>query len=103
VDDIRYCPLAPTIKDPTIIEDLMRKPGPGMLLEAAHTLGLHLAESWMVGDTVSDMLAGRHAGTRTILVETGYGAAFHHDKASVDHVVADLSEAVARILNDACG
>ena len=99
VDGIYFCPLAPTIKDSTVIEDPMRKPGPGMLLQAAEEMGLDLAKSWMVGDTVSDMLAGRNAGSRTILVQTGYGAAFKHDRACIDHEAADLTAAVAHILD----
>ena len=100
INDIYFCPLAPTIKDNTVIEDPMRKPGPGMLLQAAAELGLDLAASWMVGDTVSDMLAGRNAGCRTILVRTGYGAQFAHGRASIDHTVTDMSEAAEIILNE---
>ena len=100
VDAIYFCPLAPNIKDPTVIEDPMRKPGPGMLQQAAEEMGLDLARSWMVGDTVSDMLAGRNAGCRTILVRTGYGDRFSHDKACADLEVADLAEATQHILNE---
>ncbi len=39
-----------------------RKPGPGMLLQAAADLGLDLARSWTVGDKASDIEAGRAAG-----------------------------------------
>ncbi|WP_431285556.1 D-glycero-alpha-D-manno-heptose-1,7-bisphosphate 7-phosphatase [Humitalea sp. 24SJ18S-53] len=39
-----------------------RKPGPGMLLEAARDLGLDLGESVMLGDRASDMLAALAAG-----------------------------------------
>jgi len=45
-----------------------RKPAPGMLLDAAAALGLDLSRSWMVGDTDSDIAAGRAAGCRTLLV-----------------------------------
>ncbi len=45
-----------------------RKPAPGMLLDAAATLGLDLGVCWMVGDTDSDVLAGRAAGCRTLLI-----------------------------------
>ena len=38
-----------------------RKPGPGMLQAAAETLSLDLARSWIVGDTASDIAAGRNA------------------------------------------
>jgi D-glycero-D-manno-heptose 1,7-bisphosphate phosphatase len=39
-----------------------RKPGPGMLLQAAADLNLDLARSWTVGDQMSDIEAGRAAG-----------------------------------------
>jgi D-glycero-D-manno-heptose 1,7-bisphosphate phosphatase len=45
-----------------------RKPAPGMLLDAAGSLGLDLASSWMVGDTDADIEAGRAAGCRTLLI-----------------------------------
>jgi len=45
-----------------------RKPKPGMLFDAARDLGLDLAASYMVGDSRSDMAAGRNAGTRTVLI-----------------------------------
>lgn len=100
IDGIYFCPLAPTIKDSTVIEDPMRKPGPGMLLQAASEMALDLSRSWMVGDTVSDMLAGQNAGCATILVQTGYGASYAHDKGAVTYEVADLSAAAKIILNE---
>src|SRR5215469_8341410 len=39
-----------------------RKPGPGMLLQAARDLDLDLGGSWTVGDQMSDIEAGRAAG-----------------------------------------
>lgn len=100
VDGIYFCPLAPRVKDPTVIEDEMRKPGPGMLRRAAREMGLDLAASWMVGDTVSDMLAGRNAGCRTVLVETGYGQAYAHGPETVDHRAPDLAAAAAWIMEE---
>lgn len=44
------------------------KPQPGMLTEAAQTHSLDLRRSWMIGDNEKDVLAGRAAGCRTILV-----------------------------------
>lgn len=99
VDGMYYCPLAPVAKDPTKIEDPMRKPGPGMLLQAATDLNIDLAQSYMVGDTVSDMLAGRNAGCQTILVETGYGSDYKFDKDAVDHSASHLSAAADYILS----
>lgn len=53
---------------------LWRKPGPGMLLEAARTLGVDLARSHIVGDTIADLTAGARAGLPGgSLVLTGHG------------------------------
>jgi D-glycero-D-manno-heptose 1,7-bisphosphate phosphatase len=71
VDGVYYCPDAPCGDDPTVMEKPDRKPGPGMLLRAAAELKLDLGASWMVGDLISDVLAGRNAGCRSILLESG--------------------------------
>ena len=44
-----------------------RKPKPGMLLQAARDLGLDLANSFMIGDGLYDVGAGKAAGCKTIL------------------------------------
>lgn len=51
-------------------ENDRRKPGPGMLRDAAATHGLDLARSIMVGDQVSDVEAGRRAGVGTLVLVT---------------------------------
>ena len=73
-----------------------RKPGPGMLLDAAREHGIDLAQSWMVGDRNGDVEAGRRAGVRSILVRTGEGK--YADGAGAALVAADLAEAVEFIL-----
>jgi len=45
-----------------------RKPNPGMLLRAAREHSLDLANSWMVGDSIPDVQAGRAAGCKTAYV-----------------------------------
>jgi len=77
-----------------------RKPEPGMLLEAAAAHGIDLADSWFVGDKAIDVECGRRAGTKTIQVLTGYGAAQPCD---ADLVCKDVLEAVDRILNPSAG
>lgn len=47
-----------------------RKPNPGLLIRAAEEWDLDLAKSYMVGDGVTDVLAGARAGTRTIFVSS---------------------------------
>jgi len=48
-----------------------RKPQPGMLRRAAEEHGIDLSASWMVGDILDDVEAGRRAGCRTILLDVG--------------------------------
>ncbi|MBZ9558697.1 MULTISPECIES: D-glycero-beta-D-manno-heptose 1,7-bisphosphate 7-phosphatase [unclassified Modicisalibacter] len=51
-----------------------RKPLPGLLTEIRHSLDLpSLAGSWMVGDSLRDIEAGRAAGCRVALVRSGKG------------------------------
>ena len=50
------------------------KPEPGLLLKAAKHFAIPLHETFMVGDSLRDMEAGRRAGTRTILVGPGPGS-----------------------------
>lgn len=53
------------------IECGCRKPLPGMLRQAARDHGIGLAQSWMVGDILNDVEAGRRAGCRTVLIDNG--------------------------------
>ncbi len=69
LDGTWMCPHAPQA------DCACRKPRPGLLLQAAAALRLDLARSYMIGDALSDLQAGKAAGVReTILVRTGRGA-----------------------------
>ncbi|MBI2824266.1 MAG: HAD family hydrolase [Planctomycetia bacterium] len=75
VDRYDYCPHHPRDGQGAYqIDCECRKPRPGMLLRVAEELGLDLARSYMIGDKLTDLEAGAHAGCRTILVRSGYGA-----------------------------
>jgi D-glycero-D-manno-heptose 1,7-bisphosphate phosphatase len=80
-----------------------RKPKPGLLRRAALDLGLDLTASWMVGDKPSDIEVGQRAGTRTVLVLTGYGRGeweYRREAFPVQpaHVADDILAAVDWIL-----
>lgn len=100
LDGYYYCPIAPTGDDRFEIAHPDRKPAPGMLLRAARELDLKLGASWMVGDALTDVLAGRNAGcTATILVRTGYGATQSAEHPAIDYVADDLAAAAKLILS----
>lgn len=69
IDGVFMCPHAPDANCEC------RKPKPGLLLQAAGQLCLDLNRSIMIGDALSDVLAGQAAGIpKTFLVRTGLGA-----------------------------
>ena len=92
VDASYYCPDVPGTPSEC------RKPEPGMVLRAAAEHGIELAGSYFVGDKAADVECGRRAGTRTILVRTGYGAG---ESCEADWVCADSVAAVNVILDAA--
>lgn len=48
-----------------------RKPKPGMLLKAAEDMNIDLSQSYMIGDSDSDVQAGEAAGCKSIKIEEG--------------------------------
>lgn len=92
LDGFYYCPHAP------LAGCGCRKPAPGMLERAAREQGVELATSWMVGDILDDIEAGRRAGCRTILLDNGNETEWRPGEARRPHFVArDLSQAAAII------
>ena len=78
-----------------------RKPAPGLFLRARDEMGVILEKSWVVGDRLNDLRAGRQVGARAILVATGYGKgeyALPEHTACVDYFVPTLREAADVIL-----
>lgn len=76
-----------------------RKPGIGFIREALNTLNKTIRfapKTYFVGDTESDMIAGHHAGCKTIFVLSGQQDRENMRKWTVkpDHVAKDLYEAV---------
>jgi D-glycero-D-manno-heptose 1,7-bisphosphate phosphatase len=82
-------------------ESPLRKPAPGMLLQAARDFDLDLGCSFIVGDKADDIEAGRRAGCRTLLVRTGQGreseARLIPGEPGPDLVVDDLAGAAHAI------
>lgn len=72
-----------------------RKPGPGMLLNAAADLRIDLTRSWMIGDRWRDVDCGARAGCRTIFIDWGYAEELRQKP---DHITSTFSEAVGIIL-----
>lgn len=69
IDAFYYCPHLPTGTVPAYAKQCeCRKPKPGLLFEAAQDLDIDVTESFVVGDAVRDVEAGRSAGCHTVFV-----------------------------------
>lgn len=70
LDGIYYCPHHPHKGYAGEIVELKidcdcRKPKPGMLIQASKDFNINLNQSWMIGDSDNDILAGENAGCKT--------------------------------------
>ncbi len=86
-----------------------RKPNPGMLIEAIDKYNLDPSKCWMIGDKMSDPIAGLNAGLdprKCILLEpNGVAGTTTQDEIEESKKLGftfyrDLSEATAAILKD---
>lgn len=83
-----YCPHSPES------QCHCRKPQPGLLLKAANDLQIDLAQSWMIGDILNDVEAGKRSGTKTILIDNGNETEWEMNPLrQPDFIVKDLKEA----------
>lgn len=73
---------------------ICRKPRPGMLTRARRALDIALDRSFLIGDSLKDIAAGRAAGCRTILV----GDEVRRSAAAADWTADDLPGAAALVL-----
>jgi D-glycero-D-manno-heptose 1,7-bisphosphate phosphatase len=106
LDAIYFCPHHPHADLPAyrVVCDC-RKPRPGMLLEAAREHDILLDSSFMIGDRLSDVVAGARAGCRTVLLNTPgpelppiVTAEPLDESVEPDHACAELGAAVEWIL-----
>jgi D-glycero-D-manno-heptose 1,7-bisphosphate phosphatase len=91
IDDIAYCPHKPHAGC------ICRKPKPAMILELAAKHNIDLENSFTIGDWVTDIVAGKAAKTRTILIVDEQEVM---PVIEVDRIAFSLQEAVSWILEE---
>jgi D-glycero-D-manno-heptose 1,7-bisphosphate phosphatase len=96
-----YCPHHPEgIVQQYAIACSCRKPNPGLLLQAAKDLDINLKDSWLIGDILDDIEAGRQAGCQTLLINNGNETEWVINSFREPHfIVADFGEAACTILS----
>jgi len=103
LDRIYFCPHHPDKGFPGERVDLKidcdcRKPKSGMLRSAVKDLNIDLKQSWMIGDTTTDMQTAKNAGVKSILVRTGSAGKDGKYDAQPDFTFDTLNQAVDFIL-----
>jgi histidinol-phosphate phosphatase family protein len=95
-----YCPHHPAATVPAYaLLCSCRKPEPGMLFRASAEHGVDPMRSWMVGDILDDIEAGRRAGCATILLDNGNETEWDLSPRRVpDHRVPTLDQAARLIV-----
>jgi len=88
IDKVYFCP--------HYVQDncMCRKPQPGLILQAAKDLNINLSKSYMIGDSGSDMEAGKKAGCKTVLCSDS----FLEKNIKPDFVVKDILE-ILKVVN----
>ena len=104
LDRIYYCPHHPEKgfageRLDLKIECDCRKPNPGMIQRAAKDLNIDLKQSWLIGDTTTDLQTATNAGLNSILVRTGYAGKDAKYLAQPDHIFDTLKSAAEFIIS----
>ena len=96
LDRIYYCPYHPNgVIAKYRKESNWRKPNPGMLLAAADEMDIDLSQSWIIGNSDSDMEAGLRAGCKTILIDhPSHYKQSELAKSNPDYRAVNIKEAV---------
>jgi histidinol-phosphate phosphatase family protein len=103
LDGLYFCPHHPDKGFPGEMAELKgpcncRKPEPGLIDQACRDLGIGRQNSWMIGDTTSDVEAGRRAGLRTVMLRSGHAGSDTKYTVRPDYTAPDLADAVDWIL-----
>lgn len=77
-----------------------RKPKIGLVIKAKQDFDIDLNQSWFIGDTTSDIKAGKDSGCKTILVQTGYAGRDKSFDIVPDFIARNLMAAYRIIKNE---
>lgn len=99
IDDILFCPHHPDKGFKGEVEELKfkcncRKPSPNMIIKASEKFNIDIENSWMIGDSQIDILTGKNAGCKTVLIDN------NEKEFGEDMKAKDLNEAIKNIFNE---
>lgn len=101
IDAWLFCPHHPDGRGSYALPCTCRKPEPGMLLQAAKRFHVDLEKSFMIGDKLIDIVAGKKAGCHSsFMVRSGYGAEQEILLPEGSKIFNTLNEAVEEIMSE---
>ena len=92
LDALYYCPHHPEGKGIYRKKCTCRKPAAGLLMQAQKDFDIDMGRSYLAGDRASDILCGKNAGLKTVLLESGYGIKRLEYDVTPDFFLQDLKE-----------
>ena len=104
IDRIYFCPHHPEKGFPGERSELKiacdcRKPKIGMIEKAVTKLNIDLTQSWLIGDTTTDLQTAKNAGLKSVLVRTGSAGRDGKFSAPPDFTADNLLDAVRLLLS----
>ena len=102
LDAIYYCPHHPEANLKKYrLRCRCRKPNIGMITKAVKKFKINIKKSFIIGDSTRDVLTGKRAGLKTILVKTGYAGRDGKYNVKPRFIAKNLKEAVEIIRKNA--
>ena len=103
LDAIYYCPHHPESGhrgevSALKIECNCRKPKPGLLTQATKDMNISLSNSWLIGDTTTDILTAQKFGIKSILLRTGFAGQDYKYSVVADYTFPNFNSAIDWIL-----
>lgn len=103
VDDIFYCPHHPDSGYPEEnrmykVECSCRKPDIGLIRKSQCKYNIDLENSFFIGDTTVDIMTGKNAGLKTVLLNTGLKGQDRKYNIEPDYKFDNLYEAIKNVL-----
>lgn len=105
LDDIFICPHHPDKGYPEEnpkykIKCNCRKPNIGMIKEAEKLYNIDLSQSYIIGDSTIDIMTGKNARLKTILVKTGLAGIDGEYDVKPDIIAENLLKAIEKLLKE---
>lgn len=96
IDAVYYCPHHPDANLKKYrVKCQCRKPNTGMVKKAMRDFRIDPRKSFIIGDATSDIMLGKNAKIKTILVKTGYAGKDGRYEIEPDFIAKDLMSAAA--------